>query len=124
MFIRAGAETRFLLQAAIYTTSSSQVVLMCSPVGSGRCKCYSRNFRQSRYGVDWVHTRSSHGIPQRSSSPTQSLSHRCEAVCKLGLEEIVSKRLTSVYRSGPSRTWIKIKNPKAPAATRALDGTF
>jgi ATP-dependent DNA ligase len=44
-----------------------------------------------------------------------------EAVCKLGLEGIVSKRLTSVYRSGPSRAWLKIKNPKAPAATRAID---
>jgi bifunctional non-homologous end joining protein LigD len=47
-----------------------------------------------------------------------------EAVCDLGLEGIVSKRLTSVYRSGPSRTWIKVKNPKAPAATRELGGTF
>jgi len=28
------------------------------------------------------------------------------------------------YRSGPSRTWIKVKNPKAPAATGARDGTF
>jgi bifunctional non-homologous end joining protein LigD len=47
-----------------------------------------------------------------------------EAVCDLGLEGIVSKRLTSVYRSGPSRTWIKVKNPNAPASTRAIDGTF
>jgi bifunctional non-homologous end joining protein LigD len=47
-----------------------------------------------------------------------------EAVCDLGLEGIVSKRLTSVYRSGPSRTWIKVKNPKAPAATRAIDDIF
>ena len=47
-----------------------------------------------------------------------------EAVCKLGLEGIVSKKLTAPYRSGPSRTWIKIKNPKAPAATRVIDGTF
>ena len=47
-----------------------------------------------------------------------------DAVCDLGLEGIVSKRLTSVYRSGPSKTWIKVKNPKAPAATRAIDGTF
>jgi bifunctional non-homologous end joining protein LigD len=45
-----------------------------------------------------------------------------EAICKLGLEGIVSKRLTSVYKSGPSRTWIKTKNPNAPAATRVLDG--
>src|SRR5262245_16023569 len=47
-----------------------------------------------------------------------------KAVCKLGLEGIVSKRLTSVYKSGPSKTWIKIKNPKAPAATRVLEGGF
>src|SRR5262245_14298856 len=36
----------------------------------------------------------------------------------------VSKKLDAPYRSGPSRTRIKIKNPKAPAATRAVDGTF
>src|SRR4029450_7452185 len=47
-----------------------------------------------------------------------------EAVCDLGLEGIMFKRLTSVYRSGPSRTLIKGKNPNAPAATRAMDGTF
>jgi len=46
------------------------------------------------------------------------------AVCDLGLEGIVSKRLTAPYRSGPSKTWIKIKNPMAPAATRAIDRTF
>ena len=47
-----------------------------------------------------------------------------EAVCKLGLEGIVSKRLTSVYKSGPSKAWLKIKNPKAPAATRIIEGGF
>ena len=47
-----------------------------------------------------------------------------EAVCGLGLEGIVSRKLDAPYRSSPSRTWIKIKNPKAPAATRVLDGTF
>jgi bifunctional non-homologous end joining protein LigD len=46
------------------------------------------------------------------------------AVCKLGLEGMVSKRLTAPYRSGPSKNWIKVKNPKSPAATRAIDGTF
>jgi ATP-dependent DNA ligase len=35
-----------------------------------------------------------------------------EAVCRLGLEGIVSKKLNAPYRSGPSRTWIKVKNPK------------
>jgi ATP-dependent DNA ligase len=47
-----------------------------------------------------------------------------KAICKLGLEGIVSKKLTSAYRSGPSKAWLKIKNPKSPAATRAIDGTF
>ena len=46
------------------------------------------------------------------------------AVCDLGLEGIVSKKLNAPYRSGPSKTWIKVKNPKSPAATRAVDGTF
>ena len=31
--------------------------------------------------------------------------------CKLGLEGIVSKRTGSRYRSGPSRSWLKTKNP-------------
>ncbi len=46
------------------------------------------------------------------------------AVCKLGLEGIVSKRLEAPYRSGPSKAWLKTKNPKAPAAMRLMDGTF
>jgi len=46
------------------------------------------------------------------------------AVCKLGLEGIVSKRLTSVYKSGRSKTWVKVTNPKSPAATRRTDGTL
>jgi bifunctional non-homologous end joining protein LigD len=31
--------------------------------------------------------------------------------CRLGLEGIVSKRAGSRYRSGPSRNWLKSKNP-------------
>ena len=46
------------------------------------------------------------------------------AACKLGLEGIVSKRLGSVYKSGPSQTWVKVENPKSPAATRATDEMF
>jgi bifunctional non-homologous end joining protein LigD len=33
------------------------------------------------------------------------------AACKLGVEGIVSKRVGSRYRSGPSRSWLKTKNP-------------
>jgi len=47
-----------------------------------------------------------------------------KAICKLGLEGVVSKKLNAPYKSGPSKTWLKIKNPKAPAATRVVDGTF
>jgi bifunctional non-homologous end joining protein LigD len=31
------------------------------------------------------------------------------AVCDLGLEGIVSKRIDAPYRSGPSKSWIKTK---------------
>jgi hypothetical protein len=33
----------------------------------------------------------------------------------MGLEGIVSKRLSAPYRSGPSLDWIKVKNPDSPA---------
>jgi len=42
---------------------------------------------------------------------------------KLGCEGIVPKRLGSLYRSGRSRHWIKIKNPAAPAVKRTPRGT-
>jgi hypothetical protein len=44
--------------------------------------------------------------------------------CKLGLEGIVSKRLTAPYRSGPSRDWIKVKNPDSPAMRRARESCY
>jgi ATP-dependent DNA ligase len=31
--------------------------------------------------------------------------------CDMGLEGIVSKRSGSFYKSGPSRNWLKTKNP-------------
>jgi len=40
------------------------------------------------------------------------------------LFKTVSKKIDAPYRSGPSKTWIKVKNPKAPAAARAIDGSF
>jgi bifunctional non-homologous end joining protein LigD len=44
--------------------------------------------------------------------------------CKLGLEGIVSKRLSAPYRSGPSQDWIKVKNPDSPALQRARAGMW
>jgi bifunctional non-homologous end joining protein LigD len=47
-----------------------------------------------------------------------------KAVCMLGLEGIVSKKVDAPYRSGLSKVWLKVKNPDAPAAARAADGTI
>ena len=41
-----------------------------------------------------------------------------EHACRLGLEGIVSKRLDAPYRSGPSTTWLKSKNPLSEAVSR------
>ena len=38
--------------------------------------------------------------------------------CKMGLEGIVSKRKDSMYRSGRSPDWLKMKNLAAPAVKR------
>jgi ATP-dependent DNA ligase len=42
----------------------------------------------------------------------------------MGLEGIVSKRLTASYQSGPSRHWLKIKNPHSPAMVRHREGRW
>jgi bifunctional non-homologous end joining protein LigD len=41
--------------------------------------------------------------------------------CRMGLEGIVSKRKASVYRSGPSRDWLKSKNPDCEAVKREAE---
>lgn len=41
--------------------------------------------------------------------------------CRMGLEGIVSKRKNSIYRSGPSRDWLKSKNPECAAVRREAD---
>ena len=41
-----------------------------------------------------------------------------EHACRLGLEGIVSKRLDAPYRSGPSKAWLKTKNPLSEAVRR------
>lgn len=41
-----------------------------------------------------------------------------EHACRMGLEGIVSKRLDAPYRSGPSKTWLKSKNPLSEAVRR------
>jgi len=41
--------------------------------------------------------------------------------CKMGLEGIVSKRKDSMYRSGRSPHWLKMKNTAAPAVKREAE---
>ena len=41
--------------------------------------------------------------------------------CRLGLEDIISKRLGSRYVSGRSRDWLKFKNPNSPAVKREAE---
>ena len=45
-----------------------------------------------------------------------------EHACKLGLEGIVSKRIDMAYSAGPSKSWLKIKNPTHPAMMRIQEG--
>jgi bifunctional non-homologous end joining protein LigD len=45
-------------------------------------------------------------------------------VCQMGLEGVVSKRLSSPYRSGRSTDWLKIKNPDSPAMIRAREAEW
>jgi ATP-dependent DNA ligase len=59
--------------------------------------------RRTRRGIQYVEHAQDHG------------ERLFEAVCELGLEGIVSKRLDAPYRSGPSKTWIKSKSLKRPA---------
>jgi bifunctional non-homologous end joining protein LigD len=44
--------------------------------------------------------------------------------CRMGLEGIVSKRLSAPCRSGRSRDWIKVKNPDSPAMIRAREAEW
>jgi bifunctional non-homologous end joining protein LigD len=44
-----------------------------------------------------------------------------QRACALGCEGIVSKQFGSLYRSGRSQHWLKIKNPAAPAVKREAE---
>jgi hypothetical protein len=69
-------------------------------------------------------------LPDRSAQNTLARCNRRDGAavfrhaCKMGLEGVVSKRLTVPYRSGPSRDWVKVKNPDSPAMQRAREGRW
>ena len=56
---------------------------------------------RSRDGIQYVEHAEGHG------------DRMFVAACDLGLEGIVSKKLNAPYRSGPSKNWLKIKNPQS-----------
>jgi ATP-dependent DNA ligase len=47
-----------------------------------------------------------------------------QRACRMGLEGIVSKRLSAPYRSGRSGDWIKVKNPDSPAMIRVREAEW
>jgi bifunctional non-homologous end joining protein LigD len=47
-----------------------------------------------------------------------------EQACRMGLEGIVSKRLSKPYQSGRSGHWLKVKNPDSPAMVRHREGQW
>jgi ATP-dependent DNA ligase len=52
--------------------------------------------------------------PKRPRDPNQL----AKSICRMGLEGIVSKRTGAPYRSGPSKVWLKSKNPASEAVRR------
>jgi ATP-dependent DNA ligase len=86
--------------------------MMPYPGGTALIIAQGKLLFRSRDGIQYVEHAEGHG------------DRLFAAACQLGLEGIVSKKLNAPYKSGPSKAWLKIKNPKAPAATRAIDGTF
>src|SRR3984893_18433776 len=51
----------------------------------------------------------------KATRPDVPVSRRA---CRMGFEGIVSKRLDAPYRSGPSKSWLKSKNPLSEAVRR------
>ena len=75
-------------------------------------RCLRKVLRRTRRGIQYVeHTEGDGG-------------EMFKAVCKLGLEGIVSKKLDAPYRLGPSKALAQDQKSKGIAATRAIEGTF
>jgi hypothetical protein len=79
-------------------------------------------------GLVWLNSGEPHRAPaiwaggpiKRPLARIKDTELRHDAPAKSDLLENIN--LAPWVTSGPSKTWIKVKNPKAPAATRAIDG--
>jgi ATP-dependent DNA ligase len=47
-----------------------------------------------------------------------------QPACKLGLDDIVSRRSDQPYQSGRSKAWLEIKYPYSPAMRRPQEQTW
>ena len=54
----------------------------------------------------------------RPTHPAHDRQAVFDHACRMGLEGIMSKRLNSPYRGGPSKVWLKSKNPQCEAVRR------
>jgi bifunctional non-homologous end joining protein LigD len=70
---------------------------------SGRKAALRKVLRRTRRGIQYVEHTEGDGLKM------------FKAVCKLGLEGIVSKKLNAPYKSGPSKAWLK--NQKSESAS-------
>jgi len=61
---------------------------------------------------------------RESAFPAKVMSALRKAALKKLLHRSRGGLQYAPYRSVQSKSWIKVRNPKAPAATRATDGTF
>jgi hypothetical protein len=99
------------------------------PRGESPFKAYvhKNNFQLPRGRNFAVVSRLSKPIFLCDAASTRGWRHRDKGAaifrqaCAMGLEVIVSKRLSGPYRSGPSRDWLKIKNPDSSAMIRVRE---
>jgi len=89
----------------------------------GLCECRYSGDETRRRGP----SRSASRRPQEAAGEAPGQADGAaifQQACRMGLEGIVSKRLSAPYRSGPSRDWFKIKNPDSPAMIRAREAEW
>jgi hypothetical protein len=126
----ATAKQIFALRHVRFTSKSGHVRCLLraksghSPVSrSPRWRLRRKPFHERKAALRKVLMRTKRGIQYVEHTEGDGVK-MFQAVCGLGLEGIVSKKLDAPYKSGPSKAWLKVKNPNGPAATRAADGTF
>jgi ATP-dependent DNA ligase len=79
-----------------------------------RAQPEQRNYKESFY-------HRLHAGQAKLVSPLAPQASLFEQACKMGLEEIVSKRRDRGYKAGPCKDWVKVKNPRSAAMIRAKE---